>query len=288
MLRSFIAVSAPLVALACLPSTDFVRTTPQKGDRVARPASAVEVFFGTTPAKSHVRVGYFDRAPSDYVDDRAIDVVNDLRRKAGYEGCDGVVIPPKADLERLAASSTEKARAFCIMYGGQVAQAEKPAAASDEASCTANDGDACVRLGIAAEDAKSLAKAAAYYDKACKLPHQRGCTHAAILMLEGGEGVTKNEALALEMFAKACVLDDSVACRYQGLMYVEGKAGLKKGVLGGIGYLDKACQHKDGWACWRIAVVHKQGEGVPQDEARAATYMALACTNGHEAACALK
>jgi TPR repeat protein len=272
---------------ACLPTTAFVRTAPNMSERVARPASQVELFIGTKPPKAFIEVGYFERAPSDYVDDKSIDVVNDLRRKAGYEGCEGVVIPSRADLERLAASSTEKARAVCIMFSGAPTLATESVAPppSEEGACEANQADSCIRLGVAAESAQAFAKADEYYTRACKIPNARGCTHHAILILDGREGVAKDEAAALEQFTKSCILDDAIACRYQGMMHVEGKGGLKRGVAGGITLLDKACQHKDGWACWRIGMALQKGDGVPQDPSRAATYMTLACSNGHQDAC---
>lgn len=261
---SFVAVAA------CLPTTEFVRTIP--GERVARPASDVDVYFGKQPTKNHVKVGYFDRTPSDYVEDKGVDLVDDMRRKAGYQGCDGVMIPTKDEVDRLAKSSTEKARAYCIMYSDKapVAAADKPV----------NEGDEHVRVGAAHEAAGALDEAEKEYELACRLPHQRGCTHLGILLLG-----KKEETKALELFTRACALDDGVACRYLGVMYVEGK-GTKASALGGVQYLDKACTAKDGWACWRIAQVLKSGEGgAPKDQARAATYMALACNNGHKDAC---
>lgn len=259
-----------IVLAGCLPTTAFVRTVPTPdGERHARPASAVEVFFGNAPLKPHERVGYFDRTPSDYVADAAIDVIDDLRRIAGYHGCDGVLLPSKDELVTLAKSSTAKARAYCVMYEKVAA---KPAARDDP--------NVLLRLGAAAETANDLEQARSHYDQACKQSIQRGCTHLGILRLNSGD-----EAGALELFTRACVLDDAIACRYQGVMYVEGKGGATSGT-GGVTYLDKACQAKDGWACWRIAQVLKTGEGgAAKDSARVDQYMALACTNGHQAAC---
>jgi hypothetical protein len=278
------------ILLAGCASTTFVHTKPVSGERVARPAHEVQLFFGTEPPKAYEQIGYFERAPSDYINDSAGDLANEMRRKAGYEGCDAVIVPAKADLERLAASSTEKARAQCVMFREGAVAVAKPAAApvDDATACDGGKAEACIRIGIEAEQKKALVEAFQRFGKACEAPNQRGCTHKAILLMSGGEGVPKDETQALELFTKACVLDDAIACRYQGVMYVEGKGGVKKSALGGLGYLEKACTAKDGWACWRIAQVYRRGEGTSKDADKATAYEKNACANGFEAACGTK
>jgi len=274
-----------LTALAACATTEFVRTVPRAGNRLARPASEVELFFGTEPQKGYEKVGYFERAPSDYVNDTGGDLAAALRRSAGYEGCDGVIIPPKSDLDRLALSSSEKAKAYCVMFGTAAnPQAEAPV--NDSVACEKGKPEACIRAGIEAEQKQEIAAAFGFYEKACAAPNPRGCTHKAIMLLQAPSGVTKDEAQALELFAKACVLDDPIACRYQGVMYVEGKGGVQKSALGGLGFLDKACTAKDGWACWRIAQVYKKGEGTAKDDSKAKTFEQSACANGYTDACA--
>lgn len=165
------------------------------------------------------------------------------------------------------------------------ATAKEKTAVTDDAACEGGKAEACIRLGFEAESKKDAATALSFFDKACSVPSQRGCTHKGILLLQAPPGVVKDEPQALELFAKACVLDDPIACRYQGVMYVEGKGGMKKSTLGGLSYLEKACTAKDGWACWRISQVYKKGEGTPKDANKAQTFEQTACDNGYTQAC---
>lgn len=335
MLRSQVSFGGFVCVLgvalsACAPSVSYVKTREAQGPLRARPASSVDVYFGTNPSKDFVSIGYFERPPNDYIEESSQDVVNDLRRRAGYIGCDGLVIPPRTELEALAKSTTEQARALCVMYvvaaKREAASAPVPApvivqtpsepaasapvpqrvtvktntqlnvaekslikaksvdAPSDEAACAGGNGDACIRLGAAAEASKDAALAEKHYARACAAHAQRGCTHLGILKLMAPPGVSKDEASALELFTRACATDDAIACRYQGLVYVEGR-GQAKNVVGGMAYLQKACAANDAWSCFRLSGLWASGSGVAKDSSKAEEYRALACSKGYQAAC---
>ncbi len=315
-----------VLGLGACATTEFVSTSePVAGGRNPRPAHEVEIFFGTEPTRPYVRVGYFERAPSDYVNDNAGDVANALRRKGGYEGCDAVIVPPKEDLERLAQSTTEKAKAYCVMYSEQAS----PKAAADPAPIAQPAPDATRTaqpvLSTKEEPLKvSNANDTMRVSDVKNLPDSEACERgkADACIRAGIEAEQKKELdKALAFFDKACGAPNQRGCTHKGILLLQGSTGMKKdeaqalelftkacvlddaiacryqglmyvegkgvkkSTLGGLNLLDKACTAKDGWACWRISQLYKKGEGTAKDPDKAKAYERNACDSGYAQAC---
>jgi TPR repeat protein len=183
------------------------------------------------------------------------------------------------------------------------------------------DGRACTNLGYMYAEGRSVepdaAKAAEYFEKACKYNDPAGCTALGVALV-GGVGVAKDLARAAQLFERACERADLRGCTSLGFLYATGQGVAKDaakavelfqkscdgGNAGGCnnihGYHAAACQAGDGHHCleggrWGQATLKKKdlpeglrfdGSGVAQLLAEAARLLPAACDGGKAQECA--
>jgi hypothetical protein len=85
----------PFLALlaACGTTTEFVRTNSSYAARPARPADAVDIYTAGPPPRPFVEVGIIEaQQQSAYSSGGMPRVIAELRKRAGAEGCDGVIL----------------------------------------------------------------------------------------------------------------------------------------------------------------------------------------------------
>ena len=128
-----------------------------------------------------------------------------------------------------------------------------------EKACNLNSSAACNNLGVAwakGETAASridLAKARAYYRKACGLADGLGCFNVANFY-RLGEGTGVDLKLALANYSKSCDLAEAKGCTELALMHYEGN-GVPKNVAMAKTLLEKACKLGSPVACKNIELL---------------------------------
>jgi hypothetical protein len=134
--------------------------------------------------------------------------------------------------------------------------------------------------GAAVQD---LAKAAKWYEAACKASDANGCVSAAELNLRGGE-TARNETSARSLYSKACDLGNAVACAATAEMWGAGMGGDKNLVKARELY-QKSCEGNCAAGCHNLGVAWNQGIGGSVDKARAKQAFDKACQLGRQKSC---
>jgi TPR repeat protein len=127
-----------------------------------------------------------------------------------------------------------------------------------DSGCQLGDGGACRNAGVVRRDAvggEADPKAAAsLFDKACEKGDAPGCYEAGIASA-GGLGVEKSFKHAATAFEKACTGKVEEACALLGAVLVEGGDGLEKNEARGVSLLIDGCKRDDAQACGNLAVL---------------------------------
>jgi TPR repeat protein len=114
------------------------------------------------------------------------------------------------------AGAADRCRRLGVTYefGRGVPKEPKTAIAWYEHACDLGNAVGCESAGRMYEfhsEPKDYAKAAALYQKSCEVGWQGGCANWAIL-LENGQGTTRDLAKARELFTGACKAGAGLAC----------------------------------------------------------------------------
>ena len=146
-------------------------------------------------------------------------------------------------------------------------------------NCEAQNGKDCTELGsryfhgIGVQ--QDLEKAAEYSAKGCELQNDSACgtleTIGSLgsIIYYNGRGVSKNVAKAVEYYTKGCELQNEFACEglersYSGNQDVTNVAQKYK----------QACDLNVAASCIDLASLYERGQGVEQNDAKAAEYYA--------------
>ena len=116
-------------------------------------------------------------------------------------------------------------------------------------------------------DAKGqYAEAASTYKRACD-GFARACTNLGF-MYNKGQGVKMDHLIAAEFYKLGCDRGNPLGCTNLGIMYWKNDLPKNDGLA--AEFFERGCRNGDGGGCRNLAYLYDQGEGVPQDEARAA------------------
>jgi TPR repeat protein len=177
--------------------------------------------------------------------------------------------------------------------------------------------DACVVLGIAADDDGEPYRAIVFYDKACahgvdsacyalgyaflrgrgtsadsnkaaglfrlacNLGHAQACAGLATLCAQG-EGCAKSDAMALKLYQTACDGGFANGCLGAGVLLL--RAAPRKAAEAAV-WFERGCTAGNADACVTLAGQVERGDGVAKDSSRAADLRAQACKLGNKPAC---
>jgi serine/threonine-protein kinase len=89
---------------------------------------------------------------------------------------------------------------------------------------------------------------------------------------------------AAPLFDKACSGGGWVACKDLGIMYRNGQ-GVTEDDQRAAGLFSKACDAGNALGCTDLGVLYANGKGVAEDDSRAASYYAKACNAGDALGC---
>jgi len=137
----------------------------------------------------------------------------------------------------------------------------------------------CIMRGLEAREFRDYAKAAFFFDMACRRRELKGCVSLGVLYSHG-RGVDQNKRKAFKLFQKSCRGGHISGCTNLGVMYEDG-AGVKKNHRKAIKLYTKACNQGYGKACGNLGVIF-YADG---DKARGALYDARACEEGDVRGC---
>ena len=184
--------------------------------------------------------------------------------------------------------------------------------------CDHNNPTACLQLGsmyhIGDGVKQNFSKAKELYAKACSLGLASGCSNLGF-MYESGQ-IGQNAAKAAEFYEKGCVLGDAGGCSSLAVLYENGK-GVSEDLQQAVNYYDRACSSGSVSSCAHLALLYEQvenyvyaaiyhqnacdadsakectliarmyyyGQGVSQNEEKAAKLFKKACDLGDEIGC---
>ena len=197
---------------------------------------------------------------------------------------------------------TELGRMYFSSSGIGVQQDLEKAAEYYTKGCDLQDTFACEDLEwfyIGQGVDKDYAKAAEYYAKGCDLQDTFACEGLEWFYI--GQGVDKDYAKAAEYYAKRCDLQDGYACWLLGMLYYNGRdyarateyytkgcelqnklacEGLERSYSGNQDVTNVAQKYKQACdlnvaaSCIDLASLYERGQGVEQNDAKAAEYYA--------------
>ncbi len=182
-------------------------------------------------------------------------------------------------------------------------------------SCRSNSAEACLESGEALSEGRLLAKdlpeAGKSLGRACDLGLSRGCVELAsfvgvedrqvslrracnagdgapCFMLGSfyhvGNGVPKDDALALTLFQQSCVNGWWRGCGRLGEAYLWGE-GTPVDPTKALESFEKACSGNYGPSCFNAGMMYARGTGVAANPGLAGRRAARACALGVAAAC---
>lgn len=99
-----------------------------------------------------------------------------------------------------------------------------------------------------------------------------------------GNGVTQNEARAVQLYRKACDGGDARSCTKLGLNYTDSR-GVPRDDARAVELFRKGCDGGDLDSCTNLGYHYMNGLGVPKDDARAAELARQSCDGGAADAC---
>jgi uncharacterized protein len=193
-------------------------------------------------------------------------------------------------------------------------------------ACEKGDAPGCYEVGNAHANAlgveRSYKRAADAFEKACAQKHEESCASLGAVLVEGGDGLEKNEARGVSLLIDGCKRDDAQACgnlavlssrkviddptaekraawaekactgKYAtgcievALLFEKGLGGKKRDLKEALGYQIKACDLDSALGCNNMAVMMEKGIGIARNPERAAESYGRACKLGLQEACA--
>jgi TPR repeat protein len=108
--------------------------------------------------------------------------------------------------------------------------------------------------------------------------------HIVGMMYENGIGVEKNLVKAVTYYEKSAMQDFGDAQCTLGRMYQQGNAVVVKDTEKARDWLTKAAERNIPEAEYNLGMMHANGDGVPQDVAKASQYLQKASAHGVDAA----
>ncbi|MBL8743322.1 MAG: sel1 repeat family protein, partial [Myxococcales bacterium] len=170
---------------------------------------------------------------------------------------------------------------FSYEKGLGVTADAKRARALYESGCQLGEASACRNTGVLRRDGvggdADPAAAAALFDKACEGGDAPGCFEAGVAHA-GGLGVEKSYKRAAAAFEKACTGKVDEACALLGAVLVEGGDGLEKNEARGISLLIDGCKKDDAQACGNLAVLSSRKVIDDPTAEKRAVWAEKACT----------
>ena len=146
-----------------------------------------------------------------------------------------------------------------------------------EKNCYAASCFNLARLHLAGKGVEQDDEAAArLLHKSCEGGHIAGCSHLAHMCFAGA-GVPRDPQRGARLLEKSCTLGGMGSCAKLGslLLVHHEKYGLSRDTDKALKLFARACDN--GWApaCHTLAVMYKQGDGVPQSDEKYQQYRAL-------------
>lgn len=120
--------------------------------------------------------------------------------------------------------------------------------------------------------------------RACEGGDQRACVKVGEALL-AGNGVSRDEGLAVWIFQKACDAGEPTGCVNLGWVYLNNE--LPRAGASAAPIFAKACNDKVTIGCLGLGTIYRDGRDTPKDAARAAELFKRACDGGVKAACSL-
>ncbi len=152
--------------------------------------------------------------------------------------------------------------------------------------CNGGFAHACTRLGLAYQKgmgaSKSGQKAVIAFEKGCKRDPSQ-CTYLGF-MYERGVGTEKNAKKAAQLYEAACEAKSALGCRNIGLFYNLG-TGVFRNYIKAVAFYREACKLKKVY-CTYLGYMYDHGQGVEEDDQRAADLYAKSCGAGDARGCA--
>jgi hypothetical protein len=171
--------------------------------------------------------------------------------------------------------------------------------------CALESGWACNELGILTTSGrlKAAPMPSEFFTKACGFGQRAGCDNARKLseggrdfvhgdptvldfprLLRQGKGPIA-EKTSLQILTRAC--DDGWMSGCDGLtaIYFRGIPGLKPDKARAAALALKGCEGGYGRSCSNLGLMYKNGDGVPQDAAKALIYLKKSCDLGFQDGC---
>ena len=185
----------------------------------------------------------------------------------------------------------------CVVLAGMLASGDLAGVVRDQGrafqldarACEAGEVAGCRSAGYALHEgvgaARDLGRAAAFYGKSCEGGDGYGCSDLGLMAL-AGEGAPKDPPRAEAAFRRGCELGEPEACR-------NFSAAAHAGTLGptnspGLFEIDSvACNGGASAACLYLFQRYAHGDGVPQSDDKAVSFVGRACQFGDTAGCEL-
>jgi uncharacterized protein len=158
------------------------------------------------------------------------------------------------------------------------------------AECTAEDAQACERLGLdfqdgtnTDDDRKQPKVAIRLFDKGCQYGSFSACSRIGYAYLVG-ENVDQNITLARVFLEKACGGNDGAACNNLGLLLVKEDYASRNPKVG-FELFKQSCLLDDDDGCFHVGVSYHLGIGTEKAPKLASKFFKKACKMGEESAC---
>jgi TPR repeat protein len=133
--------------------------------------------------------------------------------------------------------------------------------------------------------ARDVERAAAAFNKACRLGEALGCANLGY-MAEHGEGLVRDVARARALYRDACLTGDVYGCLHADMLAAQD-AGAPRDPTRALAHWRRACEEgRNARACAFVGVMYVDGpDGMARDEAKSQKAMARACDLGDKRAC---
>lgn len=146
-----------------------------------------------------------------------------------------------------------------------------------ETNCNDNKfGHSCFKAGnysmIGRACEKSYERAYGFYTAGCTAGYGPACHNAGLLRRSGRIGGEPDYVAAAGFLESGCEKDNIPSCQLLSTFYLQGQAGVPKDMQRAATLAGKACEAGHIYACVNLSQIYTRGDGVPQDEARAALY----------------
>src|SRR5690606_34904452 len=138
-------------------------------------------------------------------------------------------------------------------------------------ACRAGTADGCFARGhlyVAAGSEDDLEQAFEQYNRACEMGLGAGCFNAGVMRIEG-QGVERNEVMALGYLQAGCRFRDTQACNAYGAMRAQGFGGMVDLQEAGLAF-ETACNMGDLAGCDNMGLILAEQAGNSVDKLKAA------------------